>query len=141
MSSISFPHSGGAGHRHSSSTSPHDHDEHDFQPSFHHPSFDSTDGSMAFQVNPHSLRPPRSPHTSTASNSQVYGRDIYNDTGSDEKREKESDDEQSESGKAVEEAKKRVTVGEIWKEVFTSSGGRDKTFVRILIYAVTLRMS
>lgn len=85
---------------------------------------------MVFQHNPLSTRPPRSPHVSMSAGSQVYGRDIYTDTSSNEKVREKEEDEQSESGKAVEEAKKRVAKPAVWKEVFASSGGRDKTFVR-----------
>jgi hypothetical protein len=124
MSSISFPHSAPFG-SHSASSSVHD-------DAVFSPSFESA--SSSFQMNPLSQHPPRTPRTSIISNAasttstQVYGQEIYN-TKEDTKSEHEGESVDEEL--ATPKPRKRVRHEAIWKEVLSTSNGRDKALVGI----------
>ena len=122
MASISFPH---AAHDHTASSSS-IHEDGYFTES--NAAF-ATSSSSAFQTNPLSAHPPRTPRTSIASPLRVYGGDIY--TPKEENIEDQpayfSDDEEDKSNQ---EARKKVRREAIWREMLKTSYGRDKAFVR-----------
>ncbi|EIN10665.1 hypothetical protein PUNSTDRAFT_100354 [Punctularia strigosozonata HHB-11173 SS5] len=128
MSSISFPHSGAFG---ASSGSSSVHDDAVFSPSF------EPSGS-SFQMNPLSQHPPRTPRTSIISNAastnstQVYGQEIYGAKGDNKsEHEAESVDEEPTTPRP----RKKVRHETIWKEVLSTSYGRDKT-LKLLQYSI-----
>lgn len=117
MSSISFP-----------NDSPRPGDSHHAD-QFYTPSFDNS----SFQINPLSSHPPRTPRTSMhASSSHHYSSSIYEEkTEVEVKVEVDVDDieldPEEDRTKALE---KRVRREEVWREMFLTSNGRDKAFVR-----------
>ncbi|KAL5527286.1 hypothetical protein ACEPAG_6077 [Sanghuangporus baumii] len=133
MSIISFP--GSASHMHSRSAST----QEDFFGSSYNP-------SSSFQVNPLSPHPPRTPRTSviSASQSYVYGSDLYASSASqqEETQEKpvEAECEEEEVAEDVDETVSQETVKkvktlEVWREVLKTSSGRDKAF-KIMQYTI-----
>lgn len=119
MSSISFPHPGHG--RSASSASAH-------EPSFYAPPFEA---NSSFQMNPLSSHPPRTPRTSIVSSStQVYGSSIYD--AKDEAQEEPSvvEEEFDEDGDRAKEAERKIRKEDVWREMFLTSNGRDKAFVR-----------
>lgn len=129
MSTVSFP--GGASHTHSHSTST----QEDFFGSSYNP-------SSSFQVNPLSHHPPRTPRTSVisaASQSYVYGSEIYGSSTSQQEETQEkpaaaAEYEEEEVAEDVEdtvsqETAKKVKTPEVWREMLKTSSGRDKAFV------------
>lgn len=94
----------------------------------------SFDASSSFQMNPLSSHPPRTPRTSIISSNStyVYGSSIYETKGETEDairadQDDELDEEQEEKAKVAET---RIRKEEIWREMFLTSNGRDKAFVR-----------
>jgi len=91
----------------------------------------SLDDNSSFQMNPLSSHPPRTPRTSIiTSTTHVYGSSTYETkeeadegVGADE----EDDDDGEEKVKV---AKGRVRREEVWRDMFLTSYGRDKAFVR-----------
>ncbi|KAI0049571.1 hypothetical protein FA95DRAFT_1581634 [Auriscalpium vulgare] len=123
MSSISFP-----GHA-SSSSSQHD--------SLYPLSFDGS-GSNGFQMNPLSAHPPRTPRTSTvSSNATVYSPHVY--TTKDEVEERPTDIEEelpeNEDDPAKAEERSRVQAEDVWREIVTTSYGRDKA-LKLMQYSM-----
>jgi hypothetical protein len=122
MSSISFPQSS----QHSlASSSPSHHDQ------FYAPPFDS---NSSFQMNPLSSHPPRTPRTSIiSSGSQIYGTGTLEskeeEEGQNLELEKDLDDQEEEKVKSLQV---RVRKEDVWREMFLTSNGRDKAFVRIV---------
>lgn len=117
MSSISFP----SGHTSSESSS----STNDSQ--FYAPSFDA---NSSFQMNPLSSHPPRTPRTSIISSSHIYGTSIYESKDETQEQSTVEDEEPDEEEDKVKEAESKIRKEEIWKEMFLTSNGRDKAFVR-----------
>lgn len=90
------------------------------------------DGNSSFQMNPLSSHPPRTPRTSiisTTSTTHAYDSSIYvtKDEADKSVVVDEEDDDNEEEAKAV---KGKVRREEVWREMFLTSNGRDKAFVR-----------
>lgn len=123
MSSITFPH---AAHDHtaaSASTS-------SLEESGYF-NFESATGSSAFQMNPLSQHPPRTPRTSVTSSNHVYGGDIY--TPKEELIEQREDLDSDEETEAVRDGGKSIVRPEaVWRDMLKTSYGRDKAFVCIV---------
>ncbi|CAK5263087.1 unnamed protein product [Mycena citricolor] len=105
--------------------------------SFYMP-FESQASSSAFQMNPLSLHPPRTPRTSLSSaHPQSHGNGFSGYEGSSAKEESntiaEVDEEEDleEDSARLKLAQTRVSNEEVWREMFLTSNGRDKAFVRI----------
>ncbi|KZS97514.1 hypothetical protein SISNIDRAFT_449028 [Sistotremastrum niveocremeum HHB9708] len=132
MSGISFPSSSsGSSHhlQHSQSAS-----------AFFPPSFDPSSATSAFQINPLAHHPPRTPRTSIISNSTTYNADTYNNIEEQgenpvytEERLSVKEDAHSEFGYG--QAKPKVRVTEVWKELIATSSGRDKA-LKLLQYSI-----
>ena len=96
---------------------------------FYTPSFDSS----SFQMNPLSSHPPRTPRTSMhASSSNHYAPSVYEEkTEVEVKVEVDVDDiELDPEEDRVKALEKRVRKEDVWREMFLTSNGRDKAFVR-----------
>lgn len=119
MSSISFPHHSGR---------PED-SHHEDQ--YYTPSFDTS----SFQINPLSSHPPRTPRTSVyASSSHHYSSSVYEEKKPEAEQKLVVDVEDIEidlEEERVQTLEKRVRREEVWREMFLSSNGRDKAFVRV----------
>ncbi|KAL0949629.1 hypothetical protein HGRIS_009674 [Hohenbuehelia grisea] len=121
------------------------------EPSFYPPPFDT--GSSAFQMNPLSSHPPRTPRASLASNSwgglgggghasmftqphDVHGH-AQTFAAQDEIQEPEivRDAEIDEEEESVKEAEKNVARSEVWREMVLTSNGRDKAF-KLIQYSI-----
>lgn len=143
MSSISFPHLGDE--MGSSSSSPHD----PMQAPFYTPS--AFDMSSSFQMNPLSAHPPRTPRSSTATQSHFRNMSMSISVY-DEKAEEEQDGETVKADKAededeaveldeedvrVKEAEKLVGAHEVWRDMLVTSNGRDKAF-KLMQYSINV---
>jgi hypothetical protein len=84
---------------------------------FYPPSFDT---SASFQVNPLGAHPPRSSHNAA---------DLGDNPTIDEKTAPE-DVELDEQEDKVKQVEGRVRKEDVWDEMFLTSNGRDKAFVR-----------
>ena len=124
MSSITFP--GGTPSYHHASAAAFDHPD----PQSHTPSFDNV--SDVFRMNPLSHHPPRTPRQSvTASSASAYGVEAYNPLDeTPETKELYEEDSEDEDDKARTQAEGKVKKEEIWRDLLTTSNGRDKTLVR-----------
>jgi hypothetical protein len=92
----------------------------------------SFDANSSFQMNPLSSHPPRTPRTSivsSTSTAHAYGSSIYETKEqTDEVVDVDADsDDNEEKVKVVEGGVRRA---EVWREMFLTSNGRDKAFVR-----------
>lgn len=115
MSHLSFPSEHGAG---DSSSAP---------PNQFYSSFDAN----AFQMNPLSSHPPpRTPRTSVSSSSHVYGASIYDTKEEPQEPPIDEEDELEEGTEQLKQAELRVRKEDVWREMFLTSNGRDKAFVR-----------
>lgn len=90
------------------------------------------DTSASFTMNPLSSHPPRTPRTSViANNTQSFhtgGFDTEKDAEEQDAVEEESEiDEEEDRTKAAE---RKVRREDVWREMFLTSYGRDKAFVR-----------
>lgn len=126
MTSISFPSS--HDHLQQSSISSH-HSNGDSQ--FYSAEFDT---SASFTMNPLSSHPPRTPRTSIISNNNAtgFGGSVY-DTKEEtegENRDAVEESEIDEEEDRVKEAEGRIRKEDVWREMFLTSYGRDKAFVR-----------
>ncbi|KDQ64799.1 hypothetical protein JAAARDRAFT_28436 [Jaapia argillacea MUCL 33604] len=134
MSSISFPY--GPGHSPSASTSSNNHDPQGYD--YSTSSFENMSAS-SFTMNPLSSHPPRTPRTSIISQqNQVYGMDAYGGGGREENVDDQAvppEDEVVIEDKATKEAASKVRKEEIWRDLLTSSTGRDKT-LKIFQYSL-----
>jgi hypothetical protein len=81
-------------------------------------------------MNPLSSHPPRTPRTSVISSSHSYSTSIYE--SKDEKQEQLTveDEELDEAEDQAKEAEYKIRKEEVWREMFLTSNGRDKAFVR-----------
>ncbi|KAH9938416.1 uncharacterized protein B0H18DRAFT_1081093 [Fomitopsis serialis] len=128
MSSISFPSNNSS---FISGASSFEHDEHS-----HTPSFDNV--SDAFHMNPLSAHPPRTPRPSTGMGSSVYGTEVYHKLDeTPETKTTYEEDSEDEDDKARAEAEGKVRKEEIWRDLFTTSNGRDKA-LKIMQYSLRL---
>lgn len=93
---------------------------------FYPPSFDT---SASFQVNPLGSHPPRSSHNAT---------ELEHSAIIDEKTAPE-DVELDEQEDKVKEVEGRVRKEDVWTEMFSTSNGRDKAFVRGSTYSASSR--
>lgn len=90
-------------------------------PQFYPPSFDT---SASFQINPLGAHPPRS--------SSINGTELGDTPPSDEKTAPEDVElDEQEEDKMV-QVEGRVRKEDVWNEMFLTSNGRDKGFVRRL---------
>lgn len=122
MSSISFP--GGSPSYHHSSAAAFDHPD----TQSHTPSFDNV--SDVFRMNPLSHHPPRTPRQSVTASS-AYGTEVYNPLDeTPETKELYEDESEDEDDKARTQAEGTVRKEEIWRDLLTTSNGRDKALVR-----------
>ncbi|KAH9482849.1 hypothetical protein JR316_0004949 [Psilocybe cubensis] len=81
-------------------------------------------------MNPHSSHPPRTPRTSMhASSSNNYSASIYETKEEIEEKVDPEDFEVDLEEERVQEAEKRITKEEVWREMFVTSNGRDKAFI------------
>ncbi|KAI0771884.1 hypothetical protein BD413DRAFT_546847 [Trametes elegans] len=130
MSSITFPYAG-PNHASSSSVSMSD--------SQFTASYDPPTDTSAFQMNPLSSHPPRTPRTSIMSNaSHVFGTDIYDTKADAEEKSQEIEVEDSDlEDEKPGSAKSRVRREEVWRELLKSANGRDKAF-KLLQYSMKM---
>lgn len=121
MTSVTFP-------------SPQDH-----LPHSHHSNGDSQfysavfDTSASFTMNPLSSHPPRTPRTSIISNHNAtgLGRSAYDTREEVEGEDRDAVEElEIDEEDRVKEAESRVRREDVWREIFFTSYGRDKAFVR-----------
>ncbi|KAL6299113.1 hypothetical protein BKA93DRAFT_820076 [Sparassis latifolia] len=131
MSSITFPYSG-PGHDSGSSSAEHK--------SHHYSAFEgvSVSGTDEFQMNPLSSHPPRTPRTSVAG-THTYSAEIYRAQEQEETVERNwgNDSELEEDSAAKAQAEGKVRKEEIWKEMLSTSYGRDKTF-KLMQYSLRM---
>jgi hypothetical protein len=85
-------------------------------------------------MNPLSSHPPRTPRTSIISNNNAtgFGGSVY-DTKEEtegENRDAVEESEIDEEEDRVKEAEGRIRKEDVWREMFLTSYGRDKAFVR-----------
>uniref|UniRef100_A0A8H8CLH1 Uncharacterized protein n=1 Tax=Psilocybe cubensis TaxID=181762 RepID=A0A8H8CLH1_PSICU len=103
---------------------------------FYTPSFDTS----SFQMNPHSSHPPRTPRTSMhASSSNNYSASIYETKEEIEEKVDPEDFEVDLEEERVQEAEKRITKEEVWREMFVTSNGRDKAF-KLIQYSIKVAL-
>lgn len=122
MSSISFP--GGSPSYHHSSGAGFEHPD----PQSHTPSYDNV--SDVFRMNPLSRHPPRTPRQSVTASS-VYSGEAYHPLDeTPETKELFEDEMEDEDVKARTQAEGKVRKEEIWRDLLTTSNGRDKALVR-----------
>lgn len=122
MSSISFP--GGSPSYHHSSGAGFEHPD----PQSHTPSYDNV--SDVFRMNPLSHHPPRTPRQSVTASS-VYSGEAYHPLDeTPETKELFEDEMEDEDVKARTQAEGKVRKEEIWRDLLTTSNGRDKALVR-----------
>ena len=98
--------------------------------------------SSSFQINPLSQHPPRTPRSSIVhvNQSQLYGSNIYTPASENGSISEKQPVEVEQFEEAVvpedveetlgKEAAEKVKSPEVWREVFKTSAGRDKAFVR-----------
>ncbi|KZT72615.1 hypothetical protein DAEQUDRAFT_722778 [Daedalea quercina L-15889] len=128
MSSITFP-SNNLSFMSSASSFEH-------EPHSHTPSFDNV--SDGFRMNPLSHHPPRTPRQSVTGSSSVYGTDVYNKLDeTPETKTMYEEDSEDEDEKARAEAEGRVRKEEIWRDLLTTSNGRDKA-LKIMQYSLRM---
>jgi hypothetical protein len=125
MSSVSFPQTDHVSV--ASTSSLHD-------PPFFPPSFDT---SLSFQMNPLSAHPPRTPRPSNASTTvQSFGSVLFESIEGEFGNPMLPLEEAVEPEEKVAESKPRVNKEEVWRDIVSSSNGRDKAFVRISIHCL-----
>ncbi|KAG5637060.1 hypothetical protein H0H81_005972 [Sphagnurus paluster] len=97
----------------------------------------SFDASASFHMNPLSAHPPRTPRSSIISPGpagHVYSQTIYEPKGeiealaAEKEYVEEEEEEEQESESKIEGI--RVRKEEVWRDLFLTSNGRDKAFVR-----------
>jgi hypothetical protein len=119
MSSVSFPHSDHISSVSSSSV-------HDGQ--YYPPPFDTN----SFHMNPLSSHPPRTPRTSIISTgSHTYNSSIFDGKEDEQAQVVVVDNDDEDDKDLEEEAESRVRKEAVWREIFLTSNGRDKAFVRL----------
>lgn len=128
MSSITFPH--GQSFM-SSAASSSDHELHSYSPSF-----EST-ANNSFQMNPHSSHHPRTPRPSVVSSSSKYEVDTYGTEARAQEDTRSEEDSDDEDEKARTEAQNKVRKEEIWRDLLTTSNGRDKAF-KLMQYSLRM---
>ena len=133
MSSITFPY---AAHGHAASSSFISVQE------SHISSYEPPSDTSSFQMNPLSSHPPRTPRSSIVhvNQSQLYGSNIYTPASENGSISEKQPVEVEQFEEAVvpedveetlgKEAAEKVKSPEVWREVFKTSAGRDKAFVR-----------
>ncbi|KIJ56569.1 hypothetical protein M422DRAFT_22728 [Sphaerobolus stellatus SS14] len=135
MSTISFPNPHSQSHQGSpvSTSSTTQHSSHvNFFPSTYDP-------SSSFQMNPHSLHPPRTPRTSIITTAVTsYPQDMY--TTAEEAAERplvleDMDEEDEDEEKLEARAGSRVRKEEVWREMLATSTGRDKA-LKLIQYSL-----
>lgn len=117
MSGISFPSD-------SSGSSSSSHNAQFYAPPF--------EGNSSFQMNPLSSHPPRTPRVSMMSSSNVYGSSIYENKEEPQEHIDPEDEELEDQEDKVKELESRIRNEDVWREMFLTSNGRDKAFVRLL---------
>lgn len=98
----------------------------------YHSGFESTHG---IQMNPLSQHPPRTPRQS-----MVHGSGYDPSVSSPRRASTAPDIEEEEEHVHDHPAKARVTSEEVWREIFKTSDGRDKAFVRCVPIIVSPRI-
>ncbi|KAI0676887.1 hypothetical protein C8Q78DRAFT_960470 [Trametes maxima] len=95
--------------------------------------------TTAFQMNPLSSHPPRTPRTSIMSNgSHVFGTDIYDTKADSQEKSQEIEVEDSEEeDEKPGSAKSHVRREDVWRELLKSANGRDKAF-KLLQYSMKM---
>jgi hypothetical protein len=123
MSSISFPNASSSHH----------------EDQFYTPEFDNS----SFQMNPLSSHPPRTPRTSIVPNSSsTYSNGKYQNSNEDNREKVDIEDiEIDEEEESVKSAERRIRKEEVWREMFLTSAGRDKAFVRMMILGLSCMLS
>lgn len=91
-------------------------------------------------MNPLSSHPPRTPRTSIIASTHVYGASIYETKEEVQADDDAEDDDNEEETDKMKEAESRVRHEEVWREMFLSSNGRDKAFVRSNLYPRFVRL-
>jgi hypothetical protein len=92
----------------------------------------SFDTNSSFQMNPLSSHPPRTPRTSiisSTSTAHAYGSSIY-ETKEETDEVVGADGEDDDNEEEVKMVEGKVRAEEVWREMFLTSNGRDKAFVR-----------
>lgn len=102
-------------------------------PSTPHDDFYSSpfEASSSFQINPLSAHPPRTPRTSITASGSTYDHNPY-ETTKEETQEVLHADEEDIDEPEDEKIKAETSVRreEVWRDLFLTSNGRDKAFVR-----------
>jgi hypothetical protein len=123
MSTISFP----SDSHFQPSSHPHSANNH---PSFFPSSYDPDIPQSAFQVNPHSPHPPRTPKPSVHSSHPSVHHDEKSRFSQPDTSTKIEDDTDSLSSSDLTPRKPRVPAADVWRDILTTSSGRDKALVR-----------
>ncbi|KAF8592493.1 hypothetical protein K439DRAFT_1378642 [Ramaria rubella] len=136
MSTISFPNPHSRDTPSSAGSHSHTNSGHvNFFPS----SYDPQASASSFQINPLSSHPPRTPRTSIITTSlNAYPREIYSST--EEAEEKplvmgNDDDDEEDEERLESRAGSRVRKEEVWREVLSTSTGRDKA-LKLIQYSM-----
>ena len=102
--------------------------------------YDMLGSASGFQMNPLSVHPPRTPHTSISAASPpsiVYNSsDIYTSTEENEEKPVDIEEEVAEAHRERREGApvgpRRVRREDVWREILKSSTGRDKALVGLM---------
>jgi hypothetical protein len=125
MSTISFPNPHSPSHHDSPSSAGTNPGHINFFPT----SYDPQASASSFQINPLSSHPPRTPRTSILNAS--FEKEMY--TSAEEHDERPLDDDED-VAKLESSAGKRVRKEDVWREMLSTSTGRDKALVCYSLY-------
>jgi hypothetical protein len=138
MSNISFPQHNGHPPSPSGSSSISQQQHHTRKPSFYPASFDPDASQGAFQINPNSYHPPRTPRSSIIGNESSYLPQPYNGLQDQPPLpnfyQEEMPVKREENLSQAESAKpSKIRQQEIWKDIIATTAGRDKTLVSLML--------